>query len=101
MLIVMIQTNAFSQVEKFAWEKWGSPEALDEEFERRENEKKLKKEKKFKAKLNELRRKTRTSTWQRREYEVHKHEFGESWQDGDSTMQTCLTCGISIAIEEF
>ncbi|TPX62375.1 hypothetical protein PhCBS80983_g00500 [Powellomyces hirtus] len=41
-----------SQVEKFAWEKWGGPEALDAEFERRESEKKERKDKKFKLKMN-------------------------------------------------
>jgi DNA-repair protein complementing XP-A cells len=39
------------QVEEFAWSKWGSPEALDAEFERREKEKKEKKEKKYKEKI--------------------------------------------------
>ena len=34
------------QVEEFAWKKWGSPEALDVEFERRTAEKKKKKNKK-------------------------------------------------------
>ncbi|KAJ3287636.1 hypothetical protein HK104_008502 [Borealophlyctis nickersoniae] len=38
-------------VEAFAWEKWGSPEALDAEFEKREAEKKERKQKKFKTKL--------------------------------------------------
>ncbi|TPX63477.1 hypothetical protein SpCBS45565_g06556 [Spizellomyces sp. 'palustris'] len=65
------------QVEKFAWEKWGSPEALDREFERREREKKERKEKRFKSKMSELRKKTRTSTWQRRADETHVHKFGE------------------------
>lgn len=39
------------QVEEFAWNKWGSAEKLDEEFERRDNEKKQKKEKKHKEKM--------------------------------------------------
>lgn len=50
-----------SKVEAFAWEKWGSPEALDAEFERREAEKKERKERKFKAKLNGWIRVTRIS----------------------------------------
>ncbi|RKO90087.1 XPA protein C-terminus-domain-containing protein, partial [Blyttiomyces helicus] len=61
------------QVEKFAFEKWGSPEALDAEFERREDEKKARKEKKFQSKLMELRKKTRTSTWQKKLPEDHVH----------------------------
>ena len=34
------------QVEEFAWKKWGSPEALDAEWEKRTEEKKKKKNKK-------------------------------------------------------
>ncbi|KAJ3416723.1 hypothetical protein HDV05_000553, partial [Chytridiales sp. JEL 0842] len=67
-------------VEKFATEKWGSLEKLDEEFARREEEKKAKKEKKFKAKLLELRKKTRTSTWKKPNTE-HVHEYGETEYD--------------------
>lgn len=39
-------------MEKFAWEKWGSPEELDAEFERRVEDKKKRKDKKFKQKMN-------------------------------------------------
>ena len=35
------------QVEAYAFEKWGSPEALDEEFENRERDKRERKERKF------------------------------------------------------
>ena len=54
------------QVEDFAWKKWGSPEALDAEFERRTAEKKKKKSKKFEEGLKELRRRTREGVWQKR-----------------------------------
>ena len=57
------------QVEDFAWKKWGSPEALDAEYERREKDKKRKKTKKFEQSLNELRRRTAESVWQRRQDE--------------------------------
>src|ERR1700733_13189059 len=43
------------QVEDFAWKKWGSPEALDTEWERRTAEKKKRKNKKFEEGLRELR----------------------------------------------
>ena len=39
------------QVEAFAWSKWGSPEALDAEFVRRDAAKQVQKDKKFKKKL--------------------------------------------------
>jgi len=55
------------QVEEYAFsaEKWGSPEALDAEFERREADKKARKEKKFKEKLLDLKKKTRTDAFRR------------------------------------
>ncbi|KAG9314579.1 XPA protein C-terminus-domain-containing protein [Chiua virens] len=54
------------QVEEFAWKKWGSPEALDVEWQRRTEEKKKKKNKKFEDGLKELRKRTREGVWQRR-----------------------------------
>ena len=65
------------QVEEFAWKKWGSPEALDAEWERRAAEKKKKRNKKFVEGLKELRKRTRETVWQRRKDEEHKHVFGE------------------------
>lgn len=55
------------QVEEYAFsdQKWGSPEALDAEFERRELDKKVRKEAKFKSKLKELKKKTRTDAYRR------------------------------------
>ncbi|KAH9947684.1 thioesterase-like superfamily-domain-containing protein [Amylocystis lapponica] len=64
------------QVEDFAWKKWGSPEALDAEYERRTAEKKKKKNKKFEESLKELRRRTRETVWQKRKDQEHKHVFG-------------------------
>ncbi|KAF8058267.1 hypothetical protein FPV67DRAFT_1565744 [Lyophyllum atratum] len=72
------------QVEDFAWKKWGSPEALDAEYERRTNEKKKKKNKKFEQGLKDLRKRTKEGVWQRRRDEEHKHVFGalEKGPDG-------------------
>ncbi|TCD70085.1 hypothetical protein EIP91_005067 [Steccherinum ochraceum] len=63
------------QVEEFAWKKWGSPEALDAEWEKRVAEKKKQKNKKFEEGLRELRRRTRETVWQKRKDEEHKHIF--------------------------
>ncbi|KII93408.1 hypothetical protein PLICRDRAFT_87787 [Plicaturopsis crispa FD-325 SS-3] len=65
------------QVEEFAWKKWGSPEALDAEYEKRMAEKRKKKNRKFEQGLRDLRRKTREGVWQRRKDEEHKHVFGQ------------------------
>lgn len=90
------------QVEEFAWKKWGSPEALDAEYERRKSEKKKKKNKKFEESLRELRKKTKESVWQRRKDEEHKHSFGPS-EKGENgvVMQICHTCGFTLEFEEF
>ncbi|KAI0432663.1 DNA repair protein [Xylaria sp. FL1042] len=55
------------QVEEYAFgeTKWGSPEALDAEFERREADKKRRKEAKFKEKLLDLKKRTRTDAYLR------------------------------------
>ncbi|TQS31900.1 hypothetical protein Golomagni_07806, partial [Golovinomyces magnicellulatus] len=54
------------QVEEYAIKtKWGSSEALDAEYERRETQKKARKERQFKEKLLDLKRKTRTDAFRR------------------------------------
>jgi DNA-repair protein complementing XP-A cells len=90
------------QVEDFAWKKWGSPEALDTEWERRVAEKKKKKNKKFEEGLRDLRRRTREGVWQKRRDEEHKHVFSgvERGNDGGS-VQVCHECGFTIDVEEF
>lgn len=90
------------QVEDFAWKKWGSPEALDTEWERRVAEKKKKKNKKFEEGLRDLRKRTREGVWQRRRDEEHKHVFGgvERLSSG-AAQQICHECGFTIDIEEF
>lgn len=89
------------QVEEFAWKKWGSPEALDAEYERRTSEKKKKKNKKFEESLRELRKKTKESLWQRRKDEEHKHSFGPSEKGLDGVVkQICHTCGFTLEFEE-
>jgi DNA-repair protein complementing XP-A cells len=89
------------QVEEFAWKKWGSPEALDVEYERRTAEKKKKKNKKFEQGLKSLRKRTREGVWQRRKDEEHKHVFGslEAGEHGIGT-QICHDCGFTIDVEE-
>ena len=90
------------QVEEFAWKKWGSPEALDAEWEKRTEEKKKKKNKKFEERLKELRRKTRETFWQRRKDAEHKHVFGATEKGADGIdKQICHECGFTIEVEEF
>lgn len=85
------------QVEEFAWKKWGSPEALDAEYERRMAIKKKTKNRKFEESLRDLRRRTRETVWQKRQDAEHKHVYG-AVEDGS---QVCHTCGFTIDVEEF
>ncbi|KAI1311937.1 hypothetical protein EDD11_003256 [Mortierella claussenii] len=95
------------QVEEFAFKKWGGPEGLDREFEKRERDKEARKEIKFKKELRDLRNKTRTSVWQDKKIQqrakVHKHHFGTALVDPESgaSVQTCVECGIQVECEEF
>jgi DNA-repair protein complementing XP-A cells len=90
------------QVEDFAWKKWGSPEEMDKEYERRMVEKKKKKNKKFEEGLRDLRSRTREGVWQQRRDEEHKHVFGAVETDNDgSGKQVCHECGFTIDVEEF
>lgn len=90
------------QVEAFAWKKWGSPEALDAEYERRQREKKRKGGKKFEAALRELRRKTKGTVWQQRQDAEHHHTFGPCVVDENGKQtQTCTECEFVIEVEEF
>ena len=103
------------QVEEYAFsdKKWGSPEALDEEFEKRQEEKKVRKEKKFKNKLVELKKKTRTEAYRRSRkgegggedaqfgttivgrFDRHVHEWGRPVMDETSGLEVkkCIECG--------
>lgn len=93
------------QVEAYAFsdKKWGSPENLDEEFERREGEKRKKKNKKFEERLKDLRKKTRSNVWHRRQEEIHVHDFGEGLVTNDEGVQVqrCKECGLETECETF
>jgi DNA-repair protein complementing XP-A cells len=105
------------QVEDYAFTvKWGSAEALDAEFEKREAEKKKRKEEKFKSKLRELKQKTRTEAYRRNMASGgkagqfgdaigntrHKHEWGQTVENADGvSVKTCVECGMEVEELEF
>lgn len=99
MLFLRVQVETFA----FSDKKWGSPEALDAEFARREAEKKEKKGKKFEKKLKELRRGTKTTVWQKRVENEHRHDFGDgSIRDiNGNEIQRCIECGFVVEVETF
>jgi DNA-repair protein complementing XP-A cells len=88
------------QVEDFAWKKWGSPEALDAEWEKRTTEKKKRKNVKFEQGLRELRKRTREGVWQRRQDEMHQHVFSKPKPGPDGIAhEICHTCGFTVEVE--
>ncbi|KAK3988976.1 phosphate transport-domain-containing protein [Cladorrhinum sp. PSN332] len=119
------------QVEEYAVnQKWGSAEALDAEFEKREEDKKRRKEAKFKEKLLDLKRKTRTEAFRRNNSNSkgggaigsnlglgakatkfgdtvggggrHVHEWGITVENEDGiTVKTCVGCNMEIEVLEF
>ncbi|KAI9730598.1 MAG: hypothetical protein M1834_008062 [Cirrosporium novae-zelandiae] len=102
------------QVEEYAFsKKWGSADKLDEEYTRRENEKKRRKEAKFKSKLEDLKKKTRFEAYRRsRKGEAtnevgkstrHNHQWGRAVEDAETGMsvKTCIECGMEVEELEF
>ena len=105
------------QVEEYAFNtKWGSAEALDAEFERREANKKKQKEDKFKSKLLELKKKTRTEAYRKAMRTGakggtfgdaigggrHEHEWGRTVENADgASVKTCVECGMEVEELEF
>ena len=111
------------QVEEYAFnEKWGSAEALDAEFTRREGDKKRRKDAKFKEKLLELKKKTRTDAFRRNTKAgiaasggratrfgdtvgasgKHIHEWGRAVEnDQGISVKRCLSCEMEVEELEF
>ncbi|CAG8583969.1 4972_t:CDS:2 [Paraglomus brasilianum] len=91
------------QVEAFAFNKWGGAEGLDKEYERRQHTSKKRKEAKFKAKMADMRKRTRTEVIEKKRNQTHKHSYGTTVTDpktGTQT-QTCTECGLTIEVFEF
>ncbi|KAI3406561.2 HIS7 [Candida oxycetoniae] len=89
------------QVEEFAWRKWGSPEGLDLEWERREKNKLKRKEKRYQDALREMRKKTRAEEYTRKLRdgkslnERHVHHWSAGVTIGENLIRKrCIDCGI-------
>ena len=107
------------QVEEYAFvKKWGSAEALDEAFEKREAEKKKRKQDKFKSKLQELKKKTRVEAYRRSRQAggrggefgddigrggKHTHIWGRTTENEDTGIgvKSCVECGMEVEELEF
>ncbi|ODQ82991.1 hypothetical protein BABINDRAFT_11320 [Babjeviella inositovora NRRL Y-12698] len=93
------------EVEAYAFKKWGTSEALDAEWARREEMRVKRRDKKYELKLKEMRKKTRAEEYTRRFREssrVHQHQWSEPvvlpGEDG-MVKRRCLDCGMET--EEF
>ena len=86
------------QVQDFALQRWGTLEAIERERQKRENQLIQRKEKRFKRKLLELRKKTRTDLWKnkREDGPSHVHTFTVT----ASGSSRCSGCGLEIEEEE-
>ncbi|KAG7660593.1 RAD14 [[Candida] subhashii] len=91
------------QVEEYAWKKWGGPEELDKEWERREQQRLKRKEKKYQDELREMRKKTRAEEYTRKLRngqgigERHVHDWSAPIHLNDNIIKKrCIDCGIEI-----
>lgn len=107
------------QVEEYALspKRWGSAEALDAEFERRETAKKRRREAKFKTKLHDLKKRTRVEAYRRSRQGVaggnfgdevgpgtrHVHQWGRAVDDPATGIgvKKCVDCGMEVEELEF
>lgn len=106
------------QLEEYAFSprKWGSAEALDEEFERREDVKKRRRETKFNSKLHDLKKRTRVEAYRRNRQgntgghfgddlggRRHQHQWGRSTENPETGMavKSCVDCGMEVEELEF
>ena len=112
------------QVEEYAFSdrKWGSAETLDAEFDKRAEDKKKRREKKFKEKLVDLKKRTRVEAYRRegglgkgstgggkfgdkvsgRLGEKHEHEWGRIVVNkAGESVKKCTTCGLEVEELEF
>ena len=103
------------QIEDYAFShrKWGSPEALDAEFAKREADKKRRKEEKFRSRLQDLKRRTRVDAYRRSRgqgadgpasnHGRHQHQWGRPVDDSTTgvSTKTCVECGMEVEELEF
>ncbi|KAL4401748.1 DNA repair protein Rad14 [Malassezia pachydermatis] len=93
MLFMRCQVEAYA----FSDAKWKSPEGLDAEYHRRNEERARKRTRRFQQGLERLRKRTiRDNLWQQRKDAEHVHE----WAQLGPTQQQCRGCGQRITVEE-
>lgn len=91
------------QVEEYAFKKWGGEEGLDKEWQRREEMRVNRREKKFESKLKEMRKRTRAEEYTRKlrnNSDAHVHEWSALVQipgeEEGMVKKRCIGCGMEI-----
>ncbi|CAN3375107.1 hypothetical protein DIURU_005367 [Diutina rugosa] len=93
------------QVEEFAWKKWGGPDELDAEWERRQAVKLKRKEKRYQQELKEMRKKTRAEEYTRKlrngegMVERHVHDWSAPMVIDEANRimkRRCIDCGMEM-----
>lgn len=98
------------QIEEYAFKKWGSSDNLDNEWLRREEMRKNRREKKFNNKLKEMRKKlraeelTRNLRSQRDKKHIHdwslpekkKNVDGKEGESDNAYIKRCIECGMEV-----
>lgn len=86
-----------------AIEVWGSLEKIEDEKDKRCDNKEKTKQKKFEKRIKELRRAVRTSTWQKVD-KKHEHDYDDENEEYDSEedvySKKCRTCGYVLNYEK-
>lgn len=90
------------QIEERALQVHGSEQNLEDELERREERRTIKKQKVYDKKMKSLSMRVRSSLY-KKDIGTHEHEFGEAIcidEDKDLHRKTCKTCGYKWEYEE-
>ncbi|XP_064474394.1 DNA repair protein complementing XP-A cells homolog [Ornithodoros turicata] len=89
------------QVEERAVMVWGSLDALEEQLDKKEDDRAKRKQKAFNKRVKELRMTVRSSLF-RPAGQNHVHSFGEEFydQEGDVYYKMCSTCGHKMTYEK-
>ena len=92
-----------SQVEEYAFKKWGGEKGLDLEISKRKQDSLKRKRQKFLKNTRELRQKTMTGNLLNRvSSEEHEHVFGSITElDNGMSSHECEICHLKVEFEEF
>ncbi|CCD26632.1 DNA repair protein RAD14 NDAI_0I00630 [Naumovozyma dairenensis CBS 421] len=93
------------EIEAFAFKKWDGEDGLDKEWQRREEGKSMRREKKYQQQIKQMRIKTRAQEYTKKLLEkkhgiLHVHEFSEPMNGGkdedgnDILRRRCVGCGL-------